>query len=39
MAKSRPGFRLVFVKCFKHYRTGKLVYRKDGGSFAFWVRK
>lgn len=33
-----PGFRWVFCKCFRHYRTGELVYRKNGEYFAFLVR-
>jgi hypothetical protein len=34
-----PGFRWVFVKHFKHYRSGKLVYPKKGDCFRFLVRK
>lgn len=37
-ARARPGWRLVFCKSFRHWRTGKRVYRKDGKPFAFWVR-
>jgi hypothetical protein len=33
-----PGFRWLFFKCFRHYITGKLVYRKNGGSFRILVR-
>jgi hypothetical protein len=33
-----PGFRWVFCKCFKHWRTGKLVYPRNGGSFMFLVK-
>lgn len=33
-----PGFRWVFCKCFKHWRSGELVYRKDGGFFRFLVK-
>jgi hypothetical protein len=29
--------RLVFVKCFRHWRTGKLVYPKHAECFCFWV--
>ena len=32
------GYRLIFCKCFKHWRSGKLVYRKNGGYFCFRVR-
>lgn len=32
------GYRWVYCKCFKHWRTGKLVYRKDGGNFRFLTR-
>ena len=28
-----PGYRWVVCKCFKHWRSGELVYRKDGGYF------
>jgi hypothetical protein len=37
-ASAPAGFRWVFAKCFKHWRSGKLVYRKDGGMFRFLVR-
>lgn len=33
-----PGYRWVYCKSFKHWRTGKPVYRRNGGSFAFLVR-
>lgn len=33
-----PGYRWIFVKCFKHYRTGKLVYPKNSDCFCFLVR-
>lgn len=33
-----PGFSWVFCKSFRHYRTGKQVYRKNGGYFCFLVR-
>lgn len=33
-----PGFHWVFCKCFKHWRTGELVYRKDGGFFRFLAK-
>jgi hypothetical protein len=29
--------RLVFVKCFRHWRTGRLVFPKRAKCFAFWV--
>lgn len=33
-----PGFRWVYCKCFKHWRTGKLVYPKTADCFMFLVR-
>ena len=33
-----PGFRWIIFKCFRHYITGKLVYRKNGGNFRILVR-
>jgi len=33
---ARKG-RKVFCRYFIHWRTGKPVYRKDGGVFCFWV--
>lgn len=33
-----PGFRWVFVRCFRHYISKKLVYRKNGGYFRFLAR-
>jgi hypothetical protein len=32
------GCRWVFCKCFKHWRTGKLVYPKTAECFAFLVK-
>lgn len=32
------GYRWIFRRHFRHWRSGKLVYRKDGGVFAFLVR-
>ena len=29
--------RLIFVRSFRHWRTGKIVRRADGGVFAFEV--
>ena len=34
-----PGFAWVFCASFKHYRTGKQVFRKNGKCFAFLVRR
>jgi len=34
-----PGFAWVFCKSFRHYRTGKPVFRKNGGYFRFLVRR
>jgi hypothetical protein len=34
-----PGYAWIFCKSFRHYRTGKPVYRKNGGSFCFLVRR
>jgi hypothetical protein len=31
------GKKWVFAKCFKHYRSGKMVYPKNGGVFCFLV--
>ncbi|MDN7849957.1 hypothetical protein [Burkholderia seminalis] len=33
-----PGYRWVCCKCFKHWRTGKLVYPKNADCFMFLVR-
>ena len=35
---ARAGYRWIFCKCFKHWRTGELVYRKNGGFFRFLVK-
>lgn len=35
--KSRRGRRLVFARCIRHWRTGRLIYPKNGKTFAFWV--
>ena len=35
---TRKGWRLVFTMTVKHYRSGKMMRRKDGRPFAFWVR-
>lgn len=34
-----PGYRVVYCKCFRHPRSGKMVYRKDGGYFRFLVKE
>ncbi|PPU38486.1 hypothetical protein XaplCFBP3123_18715 [Xanthomonas arboricola pv. populi] len=34
-----PGFVWVFCASFRHYRTGKQVFRKNGKCFAFLVRR
>lgn len=34
-----PGFAWVFCASFKHYRTGKQVFPKNGKCFAFLVRR
>jgi hypothetical protein len=34
----RPGWRLVFTMTVRHWISGKLIRRKDGKPFAFWVR-
>lgn len=36
--RARPGFRLIFTMQIRHWRSGKLIRRKDGRPFAFWVR-
>lgn len=33
-----PGYRWVFCRYYRHYITGKPVYRKNGGYFRFLVR-
>ena len=33
-----PGLRAVFCKSFRHWRSGKQVFRKDGGYFCFFVK-
>lgn len=33
-----PGFRWVICRYFRHWRSGKNVYRKNGGVFRFLVR-
>ena len=33
------GYQWVYCKSFKHWRTKKDVYRKDGGFFRFLVRQ
>lgn len=35
---ARPGWRLVFFMSFRHWRSGKIVRRKDGKPFAVWLR-
>lgn len=32
------GYRWVFCKSIKHWRTGKRVFRKNGGCFSFLVK-
>ncbi len=34
---AKKNGRWIFCRCFRHWRTGKLVYRKNGGFFRFWV--
>ena len=36
--RTPAGFRWVYCRYFVHYRTGKRVYRKNGGCFTFLVR-
>jgi hypothetical protein len=31
-------WRLVICMSYRHYKSGKIVRRKDGRPFAFWVR-
>ena len=35
-----PGFRWIFVRAFKHWRSGKMIYAADYGrtAFCFLVR-
>ncbi len=39
-SKERPGYRLIFVKSFRHKRTGKIIRASDHGlkAFAIWVK-
>lgn len=32
-----PGKRWIYVRCFRHWRSKKLVYRLNGGYFRFLV--
>jgi hypothetical protein len=36
----RPGYRLIFVTEFRHWRSGKIIRAADYGrkAFAFWVK-
>jgi hypothetical protein len=36
--RPRKGWRLVFCQTVRHWRSGKMMVRKDGRPFAFWVR-
>lgn len=36
--KPPPGYRWIFCKSFKHWRTKKDVFRKNGGFFRFLVK-
>lgn len=33
-----PGWRWIFCKEVRHWRSGKMMRRKDGGFFRFMVR-
>lgn len=33
-----PGFRWIFIKEFRHWRSKQMVRRKNGGYFCFLVR-
>lgn len=33
-----PGYHWIFVKSFKHYRTGKTIFPKTAECFCFLVR-
>ena len=37
-ATNKDGYTIVFVKSFRHWRTGKIVRRKDGGVIALRIR-
>jgi hypothetical protein len=39
MVTPPPGYVIVFTMCFRHWRSGKLVYRKDGRPFCFFVKR
>jgi hypothetical protein len=34
-----PGYRAVFCMSFKHWRSGKDVFRKDGRPFCFFAKR
>jgi hypothetical protein len=36
--KAPPGYRWIYTPYFRHWRTGRRVYRKNGGMFRFLVR-
>lgn len=36
--RHRPGWVLIFCATVRHWRSGKIMKRKDGKPFAFWVR-
>jgi hypothetical protein len=39
MSKTAPDGDVIFVKCFRHWRTGKMVYPKNGKVIAIKVKK
>ncbi|MEO7505988.1 MAG: hypothetical protein ABIZ95_02030 [Pyrinomonadaceae bacterium] len=36
--QSRDGYTIIFVKSFRHYRTGKIIRRPDGKAFPIRIR-
>lgn len=36
--RPRKGWRLVICQSVRHWRSGKMMTRKNGKPFAFWVR-
>jgi hypothetical protein len=32
-------FDIIFVRCFRHHKTGRMVYSKDGRPFPLRIRR
>lgn len=37
--KPSPAYDVIFVKSFRHHKTGKIVRRADGGAIPIRVRR